>query len=59
MVGKNSMKKTESSNLEDYNEEIIRLLLKFSLTDVVEIVHKLTGITKNKVYKWVLKQKKH
>ncbi len=58
VVGKNSMKKTESSNLEDYNEEIIKLLIKFSLTDVVEIVHKLTGITKNKIYKWALDLKK-
>tara|TARA_B100001121_G_scaffold227408_1_gene200736 strand:+ start:3345 stop:4190 length:846 start_codon:yes stop_codon:yes gene_type:complete len=45
-------------DLEKYNYEISKLLLKFSLTDVVEIVHKLTGLTKNKVYKWVLKQKK-
>ena len=49
----------EGLNIENYNSEIIKLLSKFSLTDVVEIVHKLTGITKNKVYKWVLKQKKH
>ncbi len=47
-----------STNLEDHNEEIYKLLKKFSLTDVVEIVHKLTGITKNKVYKWVLSLKK-
>ena len=38
--------------------KLIKLLLKFSLTDVVEIVHKLTGINKNKVYKWALKLKK-
>ena len=30
-----------------------KLLKKFSLTDVAEIVHKLTG-NKNKVYKWLL-----
>ena len=51
--------KIRTIDLEKYNNEIIKLLLKFSLTDVVEIVHKLTGITKNKIYKWVLKQKKH
>ena len=52
------VKKTESTDLGDYKREINRLLSKFSLTDVVEIVHKLTGITKNKVYKWVLNLKK-
>ena len=52
------LKKTDSINLRDYNDEINKLLLKFSLTDVVEIVHKLTGINKNKVYKWALKLKK-
>ena len=53
-----SLKKSQSLELVDYNEEINKLLSKFSLTDVVEIVHKLTGITKNKVYKWVLNLKK-
>tara|TARA_B100000674_G_scaffold85277_1_gene59167 strand:+ start:140 stop:979 length:840 start_codon:yes stop_codon:yes gene_type:complete len=47
----------ESLNIEDYNGEILRLLSKFSLTEVVQIVHKLTGIKKNNVYKWVLKLK--
>ena len=55
--GKNKKEK-ENFNIEQYNEEIYKLLSKFSLTDVVEIVHKLTGITKNKIYKWVLKLKK-
>lgn len=39
-------------------KQMMKLLKKFSLTDVVEIVHKLTKISKNKVYKWVLKIKK-
>ena len=51
-------KDLEELNIEKYNNEIIKLLSKFSLTDVVEIVHKLTGITKNKIYKWSLKLKK-
>ena len=38
--------------------KVEKLLLKFSLTDVVQIVHKLTGINKNRVYKWVLNFKK-
>tara|TARA_Y100001970_G_scaffold293594_1_gene441450 strand:- start:2879 stop:3700 length:822 start_codon:yes stop_codon:yes gene_type:complete len=33
---------------------IVKLLLKFSLTEVVQIVHKLTSISKNEVYKTVL-----
>ena len=54
----NSQKKTKSTNLNNYNDEIRKLLSKFSLTDVVEIVHKMTRINKNKVYKWVLELKK-
>ena len=52
------LKNSKSINLDLYNGEINKLLSKFSLTDVVEIVHKLTGITKNKIYKWTLKLKK-
>ncbi len=51
-------KETNFVNLEVYNEQIIKLISKFSLTDVVEIVHKLTRIKKNAVYKWVLSLKK-
>ena len=51
-------KKKESFSLADFNDVIMRLLQKFSLTEVVEIVHNLTGISKNKVYKWVLTLKK-
>ena len=40
-----------------HKKEIRKMLLKFSLTDVVEIVHKLTGINKNNVYKCVLEIK--
>ncbi|MDC2979182.1 16S rRNA (cytidine(1402)-2'-O)-methyltransferase [Pelagibacteraceae bacterium] len=58
VVQEKSIKNSQNLSLEKYKLEINRLLQKFSLTDVVEIVHKLTGITKNKVYKWVLKLKK-
>ena len=58
VIEKESEKKTETINTKKFDREIKQLLLKFSLTDVVEIVHKLTGITKNKVYKWALKLKK-
>ena len=53
-----SKKETDFNKLEDFNKEIDKMLSKFSLTDVVEIVHKLTSISKNKVYKWVLSLKK-
>ena len=58
MVDGKKTEDLEGLNIENYNSEIIKLLSKFSLTDVVEIVHKLTGITKNKIYKWTLKLKK-
>ena len=45
---------TTSFEIIIYDVEINKLLSKFSLTDVVEIVHKLTGISRNKAYKWVL-----
>ena len=54
-VNKRSVNNTDTSD--KYNDEIKMLLSKFSLTDVVQIVHKITGINKNKVYKWVLKIK--
>ena len=52
----------KSSNLETINssvdEQINILLKKYSLTDVVDIVHKLTNISKKVVYKKALEQKK-
>ena len=53
MEGK-TLKNSDSDTMDIYDNEIKKLLSKFSLTDVVQIVHKLTGIKKNKVYKWVL-----
>ena len=58
VVEGNSSKQKEELNIKDYSKEVEKLLLKFSLTDVVQIVHKLTGINKNRVYKWVLNFKK-
>jgi len=40
------------------DEQIIKLLKKYTLTDVVDIVHKLTNISKKVVYKKALEQKK-
>ena len=39
------------------DQQINKLLKKYSLTDVVEIVHKLTSISKKDVYKKALKYK--
>ena len=58
VVGEKSDKKIDFIDLETSYEEIDKLLKKFSLTDVAQIVHKLSGINKNKVYKWLLKLKK-
>ena len=44
-------------DLKNYASEVKKLLTKFSLTDVAQIVHKLTGIRKNIVYKWILSLK--
>ena len=40
-----------------YENELKKMTNKFSLTDIVEIVHKFTNINKNKIYKWLLKLK--
>ena len=52
----------KTSNLEKINASVdaqINILLKkYSLTDVVDIVHKLTNISKKVVYKKALEQKK-
>ena len=50
----NSIKNSDINHIEQYETEIKKMLSKFSLTDVVEIVHKLSEINKNKIYKWVL-----
>ena len=54
VVGSNNLKNAEMVELASNKDEMYKLLKKFSLTDVAEIVHKLTGNKKNKVYKWLL-----
>ena len=54
---------SKSSNLSPTNNieidrQIKKLLKKYSLTEVVEIVHKLTGISKREIYTKSLKYKK-
>ena len=53
-MGSNNLKNAEMVELASNKDEMYKLLKKFSLTDVAEIVHKLTGNKKNKVYKWLL-----
>ncbi len=52
------LKYQEFDEIDLYKKELKKMALKFSLTDVVEIVHKFTKINKNKIYKWLLKLKK-
>ena len=49
-----NLKISDNFELKDLKFEIHKLLNKFSLTDVVEIVHKMTKLQKNKIYKYVL-----
>ncbi len=51
-------KNHDFDNIDLYSKELKKMATKFSLTDIVEIVHKLTKINKNKIYKWLLKLKK-
>ena len=46
-----------TNNIE-IDRQIKKLLIKYSLTEVVEIVHKLTGISKREIYTKSLKYKK-
>lgn len=47
--------KNKNNQLNDtIKTQITKLLLKFSLTEVVEIVHKLTNISKKEIYKTAL-----
>ena len=58
VVEGSSLETSSIDSYKIYKKEVEKLLLKFSLTDVVEIVHKLTGITKNKIYKCALELKR-
>ena len=51
-------KNQDFDNIDLYSNELKKLATKFSLTDIVEIVHKFTKINKNKIYKWLLKLRK-
>ena len=58
VIDKYTSKNQEFDEIELYRDELKKMNKKFSLTDIVEIVHKFTKINKNKIYKWLLKLKK-
>ena len=53
-----TQKNQDFKDIDLYSKELKKLATKFSLTDIVEIVHKFTKINKNKIYKWLLNLKK-
>ena len=58
VIDRQTSKNQDFANIDLYSKELKKMATKFSLTDIVEIVHKFTKINKNKIYKWLLKLKK-
>ena len=58
VIDRQTSKNQDFDNIDLYSKELRKMFTKFSLTDIVEIVHKFTKINKNKIYKWLLKLKK-
>ena len=58
VVDRQRSKNQDFDNIDLYSKELKKMVTKFSLTDIVEIVHKFTKIYKNKSYKWLLKLRK-
>ncbi len=58
VIDKETFKSQGFDKIDLYKNELKMMAEKFSLTDIVEIVHKFTKINKNKIYKWLLKLKK-
>ena len=58
VVDRQTSKNQDFDTIDLYAKELKKMAKKFSLTDIVEIVHKLTKINKNKIYKWLLKLRK-
>ena len=58
VIDRQTSKNQDFDNIDLYSKELRKLASKFSLTDIVEIVHKFTKINKNKIYKWLLKLRK-
>ena len=58
VIDRQELKNQDFNEIDLYETELKKLANKFSLTDIVEIVHKFTKINKNKIYKWLLILKK-
>ncbi len=58
VIDRQTSKNHDFDNIDLYSKELRKMVTKFSLTDIVEIVHKFTKINKNKIYKWLLKLRK-
>ena len=58
VVDGQTLKNQDFDKIDLYEKELKKMASKFTLTDIVEIVHKFTKINKNKIYKWLLKLKK-
>ena len=58
VIDRQTSKNQDFDNIDLYSKELKKMVTKFSLTDIVEIVHKFTKINKNKIYKWLLKLRK-
>ena len=57
VIDRQTSKNQDFDNINLYSKELKKMATKFSLTDIVEIVHKFTKINKNEIYKWLLKLK--
>ena len=58
VIDRDTLKNQHFDEIDFYKDELEKMSKKFSLTDIVEIVHKFTRINKNKIYKWLLQLKK-
>jgi len=58
IIDRQISKNQDFDKIDLYSKELRKMATKFSLTDIVEIVHKFTKINKKKIYKWLLNLKK-
>ena len=58
VIDRDTLKNQHFDEIDLYKDELKKMAKNFSLTDIVEIVHKFTRINKNKIYKWLLQLKK-
>ncbi len=58
IIDRQTSKNQDFDKIDLYSKELKKMATKFSLTDIVEIVHKFTKINKKKIYKWLLNSKK-